>query len=124
MELGGDQGHSLHIVYGCKNGQIFVDELAGFVIDVAKKEEFRDLSTTSYAMPQIEKTYNITSNADIIVSTQDVWNALLANDNYPDGSVGLYAIQTLVAANISGEKDGRKISIDDSLPEERIFPWA
>ncbi len=124
MELGGDQGHGLHIVYGCRNGQIFVDEIAGFVRGVARKEEFRDLPTTRYAMPQIEKTYNITSNADIIVSTQDVWNALLANDNYPDGSVGLYAIQTLVAANISGEKDGRKISIDDSLPEERIFPWA
>jgi len=75
-------------------------------------------------MPQTEKTYRITSNADIIVYTQDVWNALLANDNYPDDSIGLYAIQTLVAANISGEKDGRKISIDDSLPAERIFPWA
>ena len=51
---------------------------------MARKEEFRDLNTTSYAMTQIEKTYNITSNADLIASTQDVWNALLANDNYPD----------------------------------------
>ena len=73
----------------------------------------KSILTTTYSMLQIEKTFNITSNADIIVSKQDVWNALLANDNNPDGSVGLYAIQTLVAANISGDKDGPKISIYD-----------
>lgn len=124
IELGGDLGHGLHVMYGCRNGQIFVDELAGFVRGVARKEEFRDLPTTRYAMPEIEKTYTLTSTADIIVSTQDVWNAMLANENYPDGSVGLHAIQTLVAANISGEEGGRKVDIDSSLPEERLFPWA
>jgi hypothetical protein len=124
MELGGDLGHGLHVMYGCRNGQIFVDELAGFVRGVARKEEFRYLPTTRYAMPEIEKTYTLTSTADIIVSTQDVWNAMLANDNYPDGSVGLHAIQTLVAANISGEQGGRKVHINNSLPEERVFSWA
>jgi len=56
MELGGDLGHGLHVIYGCRNGQIFVDELAGFVRGVTRKEEFRDLPTTRYAMPEIEKT--------------------------------------------------------------------
>lgn len=124
MELGGDLGHGLHVVYGCRTGQIFVDELAGFVRAVARKEEFRDLPTTRYAMPEIENTFTLTSTADIIISTQDVWDAMLANDNYPDGNVGLHAIKALVAANISGEQDGSKVLMDESLPRERVFPWA
>ena len=124
IELGGDLGHGLYVMYGFRNGQIFVDELAGFVRAVTRKVEFRDLPTTRYAMPEIEKTFTLTSTANIITTTKNVWNAMLANDNYPDGKAGLHAIQTLVAANISAEQGGKKIDISNSLPNERVFAWA
>ena len=124
MELGGDIGHGLNVLYGCRYGQIFVDEIAGYVRAVSRREEFRDLPTTRYAMPSNETSFELTSAADIIISTQDVWNAMLDGENYPDGECGIHAIKALVAANISGEEDSRKIFIDDFLPNDRVFPWA
>ena len=124
IELGGDQGHGVQVIYGCRYGQIFVDELAGHVRAIARKAEFRDMPTTRYGMPADEIVKTI-SPVDVITSSQDVWRSMLANKNYPNGECGRHALLALVAANISGENGGKPVQLQSSeVPLERIFPWA
>jgi len=123
MEIGGDQGHGVHIVYGCRLGQIFLDELSGYVRAVARKEEFRDLPTTRYGMPGDEKDLRL-EPADVIVATQDVWMSMIEGADFPDGLCGRHTVEALVAANLSGESMGKWLSINGALPRERIFGWA
>ncbi len=123
MEIGGDQGHGIHVVYGCRHGQIFVDELAGLVRTIHRKAEYRELPTTRYGMPAEEVSWQI-APADVIAPTEAVWRAILAGAPYPDGACGRHAVQALVAANVSGELGGQAVSLGDKALHDRIFPWA
>lgn len=123
MEIGGDQGHGIQVVYGCRRGQIVVDELAGLVRCIHRKAEFRELPTTRYGMPAEEVTRQI-APADVIAPTEAVWRAMLSGSDYPDGRCGRHAVRALVAANISAEQEGRLVRPDDREATDRIFPWA
>lgn len=123
MEIGGDQGHGLQVIYGCRYGQIFVDELSGYVRYMHRQAEYRDLPTTRYGMPAEQNILTI-APADVIGPTQAVWSAMLANRSYPDGECGRHAVRALVAANVSGERGGALVSMDEVSDSDRTFPWA
>jgi predicted dehydrogenase len=123
MELGADLGHGIQVVYGCRSGQIIVDELAGLVRGIHRLPEYRDLPTTRYGMPAVEFNRKI-AQADAVRPTEDLWRAMLAGGSYPDGASGRHAVAALVAANLSGEGGGRQVKLDDTLPLQRKFMWA
>jgi predicted dehydrogenase len=123
IELGADLGHGIEVIYGCRNGQILVDELAGFVRTIHRQVEYRDLPTTRYGMPATELQRKI-AQADVIKPTEDLWRAMLADGSYPDGESGRHAVAVLVAANLSGESEGRSVVLDKGLPLARKFMWA
>lgn len=123
MEIGGDLGHGVQVVYGCRYGQIYVDELAGHVRYIHRHSEYRDLPSTRYGMPADEHVINI-APADVIGPTQAVWSAVVAGQPYPDGDRGRHAVQALVAANISGERGGAPVSMEEVAASDRVFPWA
>lgn len=123
LEAGGDLGHGIQVVYGCRNGQIIVDELAGKVRGLYRKKEFAELPTTRYGMPAEELNFSI-APADVLEPTASVWRAMLAGENFPDGDIGRHALSVLVAAYISGEANAALTLVDDSLPKEKTFSWA
>jgi predicted dehydrogenase len=122
MELGGDQGHGLQVIYGCRNGQIFVDEIAGHVRAIVRKPEHRNEPTTRYGMPCDELISQI-APVEVIAPTQSVWKALLAKENYPDGECGRHALSALVAAHTSNENGNTPIGLN-RLDLKRKFSWA
>ena len=123
MDIGGDLGHGIQVVYGCRYGQILVDELAGFMRYTNRNKEFRDLPSTRYGMPSITQILKI-EPADATATTQSVWQAMLNGQSYPDGAAGLHAVRALVAANLSAEASGETVSIDQKKEKQRRFPWA
>jgi len=123
MEFGGDLGHGIEVVYACRNGQILVDELAGYVRAIYRQAEYRDLPTTRYGMPANEFQRKI-AQAEVTGPTVALWRAMLADGSYPDGDSGRHAVAALVAANLSGESGGRGIALASGLPHKRTFAWA
>lgn len=123
MEIGGDQAHGIHLIYGCRLGQVFVDEIAGFVRATYRQEEFRHLPTTRYGMPAVTRDFQV-APVDVIEPTRSVWKAMEVGVDYPDGQCGRQAVLALVAANISGENHGAGVMLNEELPECRKFPWA
>ena len=123
MDIGGDQGHGIHVAYGCRYGQILVDELAGFMRFTARNKEFRELPTTRYGMPSTTEVQQI-APADAIAPTQAVWQAMLDGRPYPDGAAGLHAVRALVAANISAESVGESVAVMQESVLQRCFLWA
>jgi predicted dehydrogenase len=123
MEIGGDQGHGIQVIYGCRNGQILVDELSGFMRVTHRKGEYLDLPTTRYGMPTEIFTRDILP-ADVISPTEALWRALLNGKIYPDGFCGRHAIRALVAANLSAERGGTPVLLNANEANNRIFPWA
>lgn len=123
MEIGGDLGHGIQVIYSCRLGQILVDELSGHLRYIHRQSEFAALPTTRYGMPAVTEVRQI-APADVIKPTQDVWQAMFENRSFPDGACGRHAVAVLVAANISGEADGKQIELVRELPVDRVFPWA
>ncbi|WP_374322058.1 Gfo/Idh/MocA family protein [Aquipseudomonas alcaligenes] len=123
LEAGGDLGHGIQVIYGCRNGQIIVDELAGSVRAIRRKAEFTELPTTRYGMPVDVESFSI-APADVLEPTACVWRAMLAGQSFPDGYVGQHALAVLVAAYISGEANAALTAVDDSLPKQKTFSWA
>ncbi len=123
MEIGADQGHGMHVLYGARFGQIFVDELTGFLRVQARNAEHRALPTTRYGMPHSTRTEQILP-ADALAPTRSVLDALLAGRGFPTGEDGRLAVATLVAAYLSDERGHVPVAIDGALPEGRVFPWA
>jgi predicted dehydrogenase len=123
LEAGGDLGHGIQVIYGCRNGQIIVDELAGSVRTICRKAEFSELPTTRYGMPAEEANFSI-APADVLEPTARVWRAMLAGENFPDGNIGRHALSVLVAAYVSGETNAAFTPVDDSLPKQKTFSWA
>jgi predicted dehydrogenase len=124
MDIGTDQGHGVQVVYAGPYGQIVVDELAGSVKVTAREEKYRDLPSTRYGMPALERTFRI-EPADVIGPSRSVLNALLNETDFPTGEDARLAVSVLVGAYISDETGHRSVMIDqESLPRERVFPWA
>jgi predicted dehydrogenase len=123
MDIGGDLGHGIQVVYGCRYGQILVDELGGFMRYTNRNKEFRDLPSTRYGMASTTQILKI-EPADAIAPTQSVWQAMLNGQTYPDGVAGLHAVRALVAANLSAEASGETVSISQKKVNQRRFPWA
>lgn len=124
MDISGDQGHGMHVSYMSRNGRIDVDELAGYMREVVREEEHRDMPTTRYGMPYETHISDI-KPADAVTPTQDVLKALLDGKNYPTGEDGRTAIELLVAAYQSAEKGGVPIDLAQlSLDRTQKYPWA
>lgn len=122
MEIGADQGHGLHVIYGCRYGQVFTDQLSGFLRITRRKPEYRDLPTTRYGMPSGEEMRQI-AQADVVAPTIALWNSMLEGKSFPDGSCGRHSVAGIVAANVSGEQNGAPVRLD-AVPVDRIFTWA
>lgn len=117
-------GHGLQVVYGCRQGQIIVDELSGDMRVVSRQVEYRDLPTTRYCMPADVANVPI-EPVETVGPTVDVWSALLEGRAYPDGAAGVHALACVVAAHVSHEGGGRLVRLDGpDLPREREFKWA
>lgn len=123
LEIGGDLGHGIQVVYGCRYGQIIVDELAGKLRAISRQEEFRNLPTTRYGMPATEELRQI-APADVIEPTADVWRGILAGGDFPDGLRGRHAVRALVAAQVSAGQGGLQVSLAGGLPVDTRYPWA
>lgn len=124
MEISADQGHGCNVIYAGPYGQLVVDELAGNVKLITRDEKYRELPSTHYGMPAIEKTFKI-EPADVIGPSRSVLNALLNKTNFPTGEDGRLAVSVLVGAYVSAENGHRPVKIDEEiLPRDRVFPWA
>jgi predicted dehydrogenase len=124
MEIGADQGHGVHVIYAGPCGQLVVDELAGNMKLITRAEKYRDMPSTRYGMPALEKTFKI-EPADVMGPSRSVLNALLNKTNFPTGEDGRLAVSVLVGAYVSDENGHRAVRIDEEpLPRERVFPWA
>lgn len=124
LDFSVNAGNGVSVVYTCRNGQIFVDELNGFMRVVTRKAEYRDLPTTRYGMPSDIHVEDI-APADVVGPTKALWSALLDGQSYPDGEAGLHALACCVAAHVSHENGGNAVRIDDqSLPSAHQFKWA
>ena len=122
IELGGDLGHGLLVIYGCRHGQIFSDQLAGVLRTSHRSAPYRDLPTSRYDQPADEATLSI-EPANILSSTAALWRDLLENRSYPDGNIGRYTVSAVVAANLSGEQGGIAVRLADA-DRHRTFAWA
>lgn len=123
MEIGGDLGHGINVIYGCRHGQIIVDELGGRLRAISRQEVFRDLPTTRYGMPANEELRQI-APADVIEPTADVWRGILAGGDFPDALRGRHAVRALVAAQVSAGQGGFLVSLAGGLPVDICYPWA
>lgn len=124
VDFSANAGWGLQVIYICKHGQIFVDELNGEMIVKSRQTEFRALPTTRYGMP-VDITRVQIEPADTVAPTIAVWNALLADDGYPDGQTGTHALACLVAAHASHAVGGRPVRLE-GLDDWRgtDFKWA
>lgn len=124
MDAGSDHGHGMFVSYGGRYGRLDVDELAGDMRLVVRKDEHRSQPTTRYGMPWDTSTTAITP-ADAVAPTRAVMSALIEGKNYPDGEQGRSVIEILVAAYVSDERGGDSVDLGtEDLPRERVFPWA
>ena len=124
LDFSVNAGNGVSVVYTCRNGQIFVDELSGFMRVVSRKAEFRDLPTTRYGMPSDVRVESI-APADVVGPTKALWSALLGGRSHPGGEAGLHALACCVAAHVSHERAGASVRVDDkSLPGADQFKWA
>jgi predicted dehydrogenase len=124
MDASTDQGHGMFVSYLGPNGRLDIDELAGHARLNIRKEEHRGQPTTRYGMPW-DLTERTITPADSVAPTRAVVQALLGENDYPDGEVGHKVVQVLVAAHLSDEQGGATIDLTDAgLPQHRVFPWA
>ncbi|CAM8363498.1 MviM Predicted dehydrogenases and related proteins [Candidatus Methylopumilus universalis] len=123
MDISGDQGHGLQVIYSGRNGQVFINEITGEMIASIRKSEHRALPTTRYGMPD-EFTREYISPVEVIDSTVKVLTALISGENIVEAQHGMSAIRTLVAAYTSSENGGSPIRLDAKLNTKLIFPWA
>lgn len=124
MDASTDQGHGMHVTYAGPHGRLDIDELAGRAILVQRLEEHRAQPTSRYGMPW-ETIEKMITPADAVAPTRAVLDALLAGQNYPDGEIGRKACEVLVAAYVSHERGGAVVDLNaETLPRDRVFPWA
>lgn len=124
LEAGADQGHGIKVVYAGPYGQLVVDPFAGTMRVSLREAANRDLPTTRYVTPSVERTEHFTA-LDILLGAQRVLKALFEGEAYPSGEDGRAAILSLIAAHFSDESGHRPVRLaEEILPVERTFAWA
>lgn len=124
LDCGADQGHGMQVIYAGPYGHLYVDELAGVLHRTTRESQHRALPTTRYGMPADRATQTI-APADVIAPSAAVLQALLSGHDYPSGEDGRLAVAVLVAAYLSHERGHTAVDLEhDSLPLDRVFPWA
>ncbi|KTD82758.1 Gfo/Idh/MocA family protein [Legionella waltersii] len=124
IDFSSQSGHGLQVIYLFKYGQVLVDELSGFVRTICRKPEFKELPTTRYGMPAEENAYTI-QPCELIDSTIKVWDAMIANKEFPNTNVGLNSMRCLVAAVESHENNHSEIFTNRLTTDtSREFKWA
>ena len=88
-----------------------------------RRSEYRELPTTQYALPALVETRQV-APVDIVGASKSMMQALLKGQGYVSGRVGKSVIEALIAANISDERGGIPIAVNDQLPKNRVFAWA
>jgi predicted dehydrogenase len=117
-------GHGVQVLYQCRYGQIYVDELSGYWRSIRRQDEYRALPTTRYGMPGVEDVRRIPP-ADVLGPTRAVWEAMLANANPPDGEAGRHAVASLCAALTSAQLGSAEVRLDDPRIDRNLrHPWA
>jgi predicted dehydrogenase len=124
MDVSADQGHGFGCTYACRYGIITLNELSGELASSEREAQYRDLPTTRYGMPCINKRYPV-SPPDLIDTTSAVLQALVTDKISVSGEVGRQVVELLVAVHQSAEKGGAPVSLTDAeLDRKRAFPWA
>jgi predicted dehydrogenase len=124
MDFSEDQGHGLTVIYAGCYGQLIVNELDGVMYSIEREEQYRDLPTSRYGMPAVQKNIPLPPT-EVIAPTRATLSALLEGRDYPSGEDGRQVVATLVAAMVSNERGGQPVRSDlADLPIERVFPWA
>ena len=123
LDCGANQGNGIFVVYGCRFGQLRLDELAGDYTVMHRKDEDRELPTTRYGMPSHYLGSKI-KGAEIIESSAMVLNALLEQKDSVSGDYGLHVVKVLAACYRSSEHNGTEVLVDDMEQDNMVFPWA
>ena len=124
MEIGADQGHGCRLIFAGRYGQLVIDDLTGAMYSVMREEAARDLPTTRYGAPAIEKSWQA-SPCEVIGPAVAVLDALLKGQDVPSGADARSAIATLVGAYRSAETGSVAVRLDGGeLDRDRVFPWA
>lgn len=123
MEMGADQGHGVRHIYACQNGMVTLNALTGELLSSERKEEYRELPTTRYAMPAVNSQRMIRPS-EVIDSSAAVLRALLGGVNNVSGEDGRRVVELLVAAYQSAEHGSVPVRLDGNLDRGRVFPWA
>jgi predicted dehydrogenase len=117
-------GHGVQVIYQCRYGQLYVDELSGYLRSVRRQDEFRALPTTRYGMPGVEDIRRIPP-ADVLGPTRAVWESMLAGRDPPDGDAGRHAVACLCAALTSAQFGSAEVRLDDGRIDRNLrHPWA
>jgi len=124
LDAGTDQGHGMLAVYAGRHGRLTVDELTGKSSLAVRAEVDHALPTTRYGTTPVETSMAITP-ADALEPSRRVLAALLEGRDRPDGTIGRMTVEVLVAAAVSSEAGGRLVDVrTETLPRDRVFPWA
>lgn len=124
LDFSAKAGWGIIVNYLCRYGQVSVDELSGEYQVKARQAEYRNLPTSRYGMPVDTKRAQLLP-ADSVAPTRGVWEALLADTDYPTGEDGLHALKCLVASHLSNRRRGAMIEISDTAEAtSEIFHWA
>lgn len=117
-----EHGHGVFSTYTAQYGQVFVDELEGFIYTSCRKKEEKVHPTSRYGQPADIQKIKIPS-CDVVESTQKLLKDFIAGHNYPGFDIGEMAIRSSIAAYISNENNHQPIDID-TINDGRTFPWA
>ena len=124
VDCGPRQGHRVIVTYAGEYGQLVVDHLTGTMFLTVREEEHRDLPTTRYAMPSVDRLSRVTK-PDVTQATTALIKAFVSGEHYPTGYDGLAAVRTLVGAYLSHESGHLPVNLTNtSLPIDRSFNWA
>ena len=123
IDCGGDQGNGIFVVYGCRFGQIRLDELTGDYTVMCRKHGDRELPTTRYGMPS-EYYGSKIQGAEVVESSARVLESLLNRKDYVTGEDGLHAVKVLAACYKSNAHNGAEVQVDDLDNDTTVFPWA
>ena len=124
VDVSHDQGHGLKVIYNCKIGQIYVDELSGKVLLNYRKQKYSKLPTTRYAMPSKTEKLSI-QPINIDISTSEVIIGLLKNHKtYANMYNGIQAVKVIIASYQSDQNKNKTINFSSDVNSKINFDWA
>jgi len=123
IDCGADQGNGIFVVYGCRLGQIRLDELKGEYSVMHRKVADRELATTRYGMPS-DYFGSTIKGVEVVESSARVLEALIKQEDPVTGEDGLHAVKVLAACYRSNAHNGVEVLVDDLDRDATVFPWA